>query len=73
MHGLKAAGVEIDRKMLADLAVKDRRRIQRSLPTQAKAALARHRQGVRYALSLMANDPTAKTLAELGVAGRRSA
>ena len=28
MHGLKVAGIEIDRKMLADLAVRDSRRLR---------------------------------------------
>ena len=39
MHGLKAAGVEIDRKMLADIAVKDAAGFTH-LAEQAKAALA---------------------------------
>ena len=39
MHGLKAAGVEIDRKMLADMAVKDAGGFAR-LAAQAKAASA---------------------------------
>jgi large subunit ribosomal protein L20 len=39
MHGLKAAGVEIDRKMLADIAVKDAAGFT-ALAEQAKAALA---------------------------------
>jgi large subunit ribosomal protein L20 len=39
MHGLKTAGVEIDRKILADLAVKDAAGFTQ-LTEQAKAALA---------------------------------
>ncbi|HXC32754.1 MAG TPA: 50S ribosomal protein L20 [Verrucomicrobiae bacterium] len=39
MHGLKAAGVEIDRKVLADIAVKDPGAFTQ-LVEQAKAALA---------------------------------
>jgi large subunit ribosomal protein L20 len=39
MHGLKAAGVEIDRKVLADIAVKDPGAFTQ-LVDQAKAALA---------------------------------
>jgi large subunit ribosomal protein L20 len=39
MHGLKAAGVEVDRKILADLAVKDAAAFTQ-LAEQAKAALA---------------------------------
>lgn len=39
MHGLKAAGVEIDRKILADLAVKDAPAFSQ-LAEQAKASLA---------------------------------
>jgi large subunit ribosomal protein L20 len=38
MHGLKAAGVEIDRKILADIAVKDAAGFT-SLVEQAKGAL----------------------------------
>ena len=38
MHGLKAAGVEIDRKMLADIAVKDPGGFTQ-LAEQAKALL----------------------------------
>ena len=38
MHGLKAAGIEIDRKMLADIAVKDAPGFL-SLAEQAKASL----------------------------------
>jgi large subunit ribosomal protein L20 len=38
MHGLKAAGVEIDRKMLADLAVLDAGGFAQ-IAAQAKAAL----------------------------------
>ena len=38
MHGLKAAGVEIDRKMLADIAVKDAGAFTQ-LAEQAKALL----------------------------------
>ena len=38
MHGLKAAGVEIDRKMLADLAVLDANGFAQ-IAAQAKAAL----------------------------------
>ena len=40
MHGLKAAGVEVDRKILADLAVKDAAAFAQ-LAEQAKAALGR--------------------------------
>ena len=40
MHGLKAAGIEIDRKMLADLAVKDAAGFTQ-LVEQAKAAGAK--------------------------------
>jgi large subunit ribosomal protein L20 len=39
MHGLKAAGIEIDRKMLADMAVKEAAGFTQ-LAEQAKAALA---------------------------------
>ena len=39
MHGLKAAGVEIDRKVLADMAVQDAEGFAQ-LASQAKAALA---------------------------------
>jgi large subunit ribosomal protein L20 len=39
MHGLKAAGVEIDRKILSDIAVKDAAAFVQ-LVDQAKAALA---------------------------------
>jgi len=39
MHGLKANGVEVDRKVLADLAVKDAAAFAQ-IATQAKAALA---------------------------------
>jgi large subunit ribosomal protein L20 len=39
MHGLKAAGVEIDRKVLADIAVKDPGAFTQ-LVDQAKAALS---------------------------------
>src|SRR5437016_14083097 len=38
IHGLKAAGVELDRKILADLAVKDAAAFK-SLAEQAKGAL----------------------------------
>jgi large subunit ribosomal protein L20 len=38
MHGLKTAGVEVDRKVLADLAVRDAAGF-RSLAQQAQAAL----------------------------------
>lgn len=38
MHGLKVAGVEVNRKMLADLAVHDENAFAQ-LATQAKAAL----------------------------------
>jgi large subunit ribosomal protein L20 len=38
MEGLKAAGIEMDRKVLADLAVKDAAAIE-ALVNQAKAAL----------------------------------
>jgi large subunit ribosomal protein L20 len=40
MHGLKAAGIEIDRKMLADIAVKDAAGFTQ-LTEQAKAAGAK--------------------------------
>ena len=40
MHGLKAAGVEIDRKMLADIAVKDAGGFTQ-LAEQAKAVAGR--------------------------------
>jgi large subunit ribosomal protein L20 len=40
MHGLKAAGIEIDRKMLADIAVKDAAGFMQ-LTEQAKAAGAK--------------------------------
>jgi large subunit ribosomal protein L20 len=39
VHGLKKAGVELDRKILADLAVKDAAAFK-SLAEQAKAAIA---------------------------------
>ena len=39
IHGLKKAGVELDRKILADLAVNDAAGFA-SLAQQAKAALA---------------------------------
>ena len=39
MHGLKAAGVDIDRKMLSDIAVKDAAGFTQ-LAEQAKASLA---------------------------------
>jgi large subunit ribosomal protein L20 len=39
IHGLKLAGVALDRKMLADIAVKDRAAFS-SLAEQAKQALA---------------------------------
>jgi large subunit ribosomal protein L20 len=39
IHGLKKAGVELDRKILADLAVKDAPAFK-SLVEQAKGALA---------------------------------
>jgi large subunit ribosomal protein L20 len=39
MHGLKISGVEIDRKILADLAVKDAAAFAQ-LAVQAKASLA---------------------------------
>jgi large subunit ribosomal protein L20 len=39
MHGLKAAGIEIDRKVLSDIAVKDAGGFTQ-LAEQAKAALA---------------------------------
>ena len=45
MHGLKAAGVEIDRKMLADIAVKDAAGFTQ-LAEQAKASLGAQSQGV---------------------------
>ena len=40
IHGLKKAGVELDRKILADLAVKDAPAFK-SLAEQAKAALGK--------------------------------
>ena len=39
IHGLKVAGVELDRKILADLAVRDAAAFA-SLAQQAKTALA---------------------------------
>jgi large subunit ribosomal protein L20 len=39
IHGLKLAGVELDRKILADVAVKDPAGFA-NLATQAKTALA---------------------------------
>jgi large subunit ribosomal protein L20 len=39
MHGLKAAGVEVDRKVLADIAVKDAAAFTQ-IAAQAKSALA---------------------------------
>ncbi len=39
IHGLKVAGIELDRKILADLAVKDPAGFA-SLATQAKGAIA---------------------------------
>ena len=39
IHGLKKAGIELDRKILADLAVNDPAGFA-SLATQAKGALA---------------------------------
>ena len=39
MHGLKAAGIEIDRKMLSDIAVKDAAGFTQ-IAEKAKAALA---------------------------------
>jgi large subunit ribosomal protein L20 len=39
IHGLKTAGVELDRKILADLAVKDAAAFK-SLAEQAKGALS---------------------------------
>jgi len=41
MHGLKLAGIELDRKILADIAVDDAAGFT-SLTTQARAALAAH-------------------------------
>lgn len=38
MHGLKSAGIDIDRKVLADLAVRDQAGFS-SLASQARAAL----------------------------------
>jgi large subunit ribosomal protein L20 len=38
MHGLKTAGIEIDRKVLADIAVRDQAGFT-SLAKQAQAAL----------------------------------
>jgi large subunit ribosomal protein L20 len=40
MHGLKLAGVEVDRKMLADVAVRDREAFRRfaELAREASAA-----------------------------------
>ena len=43
IHGLKVAGVELDRKILSDLAVNDAAAFK-SLAEQAKAALARQRK-----------------------------
>ena len=40
IHGLKVAGIELDRKILADLAVKDPAGFS-SLATQAKGAISR--------------------------------
>jgi len=40
VHGLKVAGIELDRKVLADLAVRDPASFK-SLVTQAQAALAK--------------------------------
>ena len=40
MHGLKLAGVELDRKILADIAVEDASGFA-ALASQARAALAR--------------------------------
>ena len=45
MHGLKAAGVEIDRKILSDIAVKDAAGFTQ-LVEQAKASLGSKSQGV---------------------------
>jgi large subunit ribosomal protein L20 len=39
MHGLKKAGIGVDRKVLADMAVRDAAGFA-ALATQAKAALA---------------------------------
>jgi large subunit ribosomal protein L20 len=39
MHGLKAAGVEVDRKLLADMAVNEREAFN-ELVTLAKSKLA---------------------------------
>ena len=55
MHGLKAAGIEIDRKMLADIAVKDAGGFT-LLAEQAKAALgaAKPRPSGRFVVSALA-------------------
>ena len=39
IHGLKKAGIELDRKILADLAVKDAGCVSRALAEQARGAL----------------------------------
>ena len=41
MHGLKLAGVEIDRKVLADLAVNDPEGFQKLLSISGEAVAAR--------------------------------
>ena len=57
IHGLKVAGVELDRKILADLAVKDPAGFA-SLATQAKGALG---VAVGFQLSaLIKSSPAAK-------------
>ena len=51
IHGLKKAGVELDRKILADLAVKDAAAFK-SLAEQAKALSARRRRTSLWHLAL---------------------
>ena len=59
IHGLKVAGIELDRKILADLAVKDPAGFA-SLATQAKGAIAgQRRNAVSYqpsAVSFQRNE-----------------
>ena len=50
IHGLKVAGIELDRKILADLAVKDPAGFA-SLATQAKGAIAGQRKSQLSAVS----------------------
>ena len=40
MHGLKQAGVELDRKVLADIAVNDKETFRRFAETAREAAAA---------------------------------